>query len=396
MAQITTFEDFLKRILEIVFWLLIALPMILVPVIFLIVPYIPILLPTGRILTPNEAFVILLDPFMTLAVLTPFFATPWFKAIVFPGFTFAALVATFLGLYERKLLAKIQIRVGPLYAGRAEGILQPFADLFKLLFKEMIVPTKADRSFFVAIPFASAAIASALLAIIPISEFWVVTRSSVGLLIVFAIIGFFPIIVLLAAWASNSKYPFIGGLRALHQMVAYEIPMILATLGIVVMTGSLDLVEIVRAQTGGWFLILLPVGAVVFFITLLAELERIPFDMPEADTEIVAGWLTEYSGMLFGVILGIAVYIKLYAFGALFTVLFLGGWLGPSFLPGEIWFFIKTFFVLTLLIIPRAIFPRYRMDLMLRIGWARLLVLAFINLFIALLLVQFGIMGPGV
>jgi len=160
----------------------------------------------------------------------------------------------------------------------------------------------------------------------------------------------------------------------------------------IILSGSLNLIEIVRVQESVWFLFLLPIGAVVFFITALAELERVPFDLPEAESEIVTGWLTEYSGMLFGVILGIAVYVKFYAFAALFTVFFLGGWIGPSIIPSEIWFILKTFLVITLMIIPRGVFPRIRIDIMLRAGWSKLLMLSLLNIFIALLIIELGIL----
>ena len=145
---------------------------------------------------------------------------------------------------------------------------------------------------------------------------------------VFAVIGFFPIITIVSAWSANSKFPFIGGIRALYQMVSFEIPLILSLLGIVMLTGSLDLVEIVESQVNFPWIIFMPVGAIVFFICILAELERIPFDLPEAESEIVAGWLTELSGMMYGLV-QLGSYLKLYAFAALFVVLFLGGWNGP-------------------------------------------------------------------
>ena len=153
-----------------------------------------------------------------------------------------------------------------------------------------------------------------------------------GLIAIFAVIGFFPIITVLSAWSSNSKFPFIGGIRALHQMVSFEIPLILSCLGVVILTGTLNLSEIVQSQSFLPWIIFMPIGAVVFFICALAELERIPFDLPEAESEIVAGWLTEFSGMMYGLV-QLGSYLKLYAFAALFVVLFLGGWNGPTFWP---------------------------------------------------------------
>ena len=320
-----------------------------------------------------------------------------FRVVVFPGFTWAALIAAEVIWFERKFLAKMQVRVGPLYAGKIAGLLQPIADVIKLLFKEMISPARSDKLIYYSVPVLLMAIGSALLAIIPVSEAWLIMRSDVSVLIIFAVAGFGPLVVLLAGWASNSKYPFIGGLRGLHQLVAFEIPMLVSVLGIVLATGTLDMVNIVNAQSGIWFAILMPLGAIAFFCCMLAELERLPFDMPEAESEIVVGYMTEYSSMAFGNLQGLAAYIRFYAMAGIFTTLFLGGWHGPQILPAgfEIaqqveWFTIKTLAVMVLVIILRGVAPRYRMDLLLRMGWTRLLVLAFVNLFLVLLIIQMG------
>lgn len=314
-----------------------------------------------------------------------------FRFIVFPGFTFAALFSSILMIWvERKFVAKVQLRVGPQYAGKYGGILQNFADLLKLLFKEIVVPDTADRKVFFAVPLALMFVAGALLAIVPAGPDFYIANPSVGVVLVFALIGLSPIVALLAGWASNSKYSFLGGLRALHQMVAYEIPMILSVVGVVILSGSLSLVSIVGAQSKVWFILLQPLGAVVFFVTLLAELERIPFDLPEADSELVAGWQTEYSGMTFGVFT-LATYIKFYALSGVFTTFFLGGWYGPSPVPPEVWFILKTFLVMVVMMLPRAVMPRVRIDTLLRGGWSRLMLLAFANLFIAVLILSLGV-----
>lgn len=314
-----------------------------------------------------------------------------FRFIVFPGFTFAALFSSILMIWvERKFVAKVQLRVGPQYAGKYGGILQNFADLLKLLFKEIVVPDTADRKVFFAVPLALMFVAGALLAIVPAGPDFYIANPSVGVVLVFALIGLSPIVALLAGWASNSKYSFLGGLRALHQMVAYEIPMILSVVGVVILSGSLSLVSIVGAQSKVWFILLQPLGAVVFFVALLAELERIPFDLPEADSELVAGWQTEYSGMTFGVFT-LATYIKFYALSGVFTTFFLGGWYGPSPVPPEVWFILKTFLVMVVMMLPRAVMPRVRIDTLLRGGWSRLMLLAFANLFIAVLILSLGV-----
>ena len=308
----------------------------------------------------------------------------FFKMSTFPGLTFAAVLSSFVIWYERKLLAKMQYRVGPLYAGRIGGILQSFADLFKLLFKEIVIPARADALMFIVPPFAMMALSGALLATIPIGSTMYISSSPYSLLIALAIISFFPIVTLLAGWASNNKFSFIGGIRALYQMVAYEIPLILSVLGAVILTHSLSLTTIAESQTRIWYIVPLFFGAIVFYVTAMAELERIPFDLPEADSELVAGWMTEYTSMLFGV-LNLAVYIKLYAFSSLFTLIFLGGWLGPAGVPDFVWFLIKTLIVLTIFIIPRGFNPRVRIDQLIDTGWVWLIGLAFVNVFIAFL-----------
>jgi NADH-quinone oxidoreductase subunit H len=311
-----------------------------------------------------------------------------FKLTTFPGFTFVALLSSMVIWWERKLLAKMQYRIGPLYAGRLEGIFQSFADLFKLLFKEIVVPERADRLFFIAAPFAMMALAGALVGIIPIGPSTYIATSPYSLLIVIAIIGFFPIVALMAGWASNNKFSFIGAMRALYQMISYEIPLVISILGVVVLAGSLDLFQIVSAQSRIWYILPMILGAIVFYITSMAEVERIPFDLPDADSEIVAGWQTEFTSMVFGVI-QLAVYVKLYALSALFTILFLGGWSGPPAVPGVVWFLIKTLIVETIFIIPRGAFPRVRIDQLIKFGWVWLIVLAFINFFVAIALKAF-------
>ncbi len=315
----------------------------------------------------------------------------------------------------------MQLRIGPLYCGKIEGILQLLADGLKLIAKEIIIPSGADKPIFWAAPIAFVATAAAVVALIPVAPGWVAADVNVGIIAVFAILGFFPLIALLFSWASNSKYPFIGGLRALHQMIAFEIPFFLSALSVVILSGSLNLTDIAKAQHPYWYIFFLPISAFVFFISSLAELERIPFDLPEAESEIVAGWLTETSGMIFGLI-QLGSYVKVYALSALFVVLFLGGWAGPQIFPKELahgptaglmglltlqgvyngvtvnaifWFTVKTFGIIMLMLLPRGISPRIRIDILLHTGWYKLIVLTFINMFIALALIYGGILGPG-
>jgi NADH-quinone oxidoreductase subunit H len=385
----------------------------------------------GELLTPFLAFTMIAHPELAMPLIDSFMNTDFFKIAVFPGFGFAVLIAAGTIFAERKLLAKLQLRVGPFYCGKVEGILQLMGDGLKLISKEIIIPAKADKPIFWAAPVLFIGTAAAFVALIPVAPGWVVADVDVGLLAVFAVIGFFPIITILSAWSANSKFPFIGGIRALYQMVSFEIPLILSLLGVVILSGTLNLSEIVESQASFPWIIFLPVGAIVFFISMLAELERIPFDLPEAESEIVAGWLTEFSGMMYGLV-QLGSYLKLYAFAGLFVVLFLGGWTGPLLIPstppeilsgievgpiavdlpgserfvertlnaelinGVIWFVLKTVGVIFFILMPRGVFPRVRIDLLLQIGWYKLIGLAFVNIFIALAVLYSGILEPGV
>lgn len=384
---ITTFTDFVLRILKLVFWVLAVLAVVIVPLYYLLdaifhFPIDPLALALAHPLDflTFQLNLLSTEPFKTIFALT-----------VFPGFTFVAVYGTiFMGWVERKFTAKIQLRTGPMYAGKVEGILQNIADFFKLVFKEVIIPNGVDKATFIAIPFALMAVAGALIALVPLSPTTYIANPSVGAILVFAILGFSPLIVLLAGWASNSKYPFLGGLRALHQLVAYEIPLVLSLVGVVLLSGSLNLMGIVNAQSPVWYILLQPLGAIVFFIGALAELERIPFDLPEADSELVAGWQTEYTSMLFGTF-QLANFTRMYVLAGLFTTFFLGGWLGPAFAPPEIWFILKTTAVMLVMMLPRSVMPRVRLDILLRAGWVSLLTLSFANIFLTMVLISLGV-----
>jgi NADH-quinone oxidoreductase subunit H len=415
------FGNFIASLIWLVFWILTIVTLVVLPLIFVILFYAPLPLANGEVLTPFLFLSMVVDPTRTLPIIQFFMQTELFKVAVFPGFTYAALIAAVTIFVERKFLAKMQLRVGPLYAGKIEGIFQLLADGLKLVSKEIIVPSGADKLIFWAAPIAFVATAAAITALIPAAPGWVVADLDVGLIAVFAIFGFFPLIALLFSWASNSKYPFIGGLRALHQLIAFEIPFILSALSVVILAGTLNLTEIAEAQQQYWYILFLPISAFVFYISSLAEVERVPFDLPEAESEIVAGWLTETSGMIYGLI-QLGTYIKLYALSAIFVILFLGGWAGPQIFPQELgppgektplvqmltlqgiynpisfnavfWFTLKTFGVIMLMLLPRGINPRIRIDILLHTGWYKLIVLTFINIFIALALVYGGVLGP--
>jgi len=389
--EITTFEGFIRHIIKLVLWVILLTPLVIFPIFYVIYTA------TGRSFV--DVFAMTTNPTAMMAFMTQLMSTEPTKTLfaltTFPGFTFAALFSSvFMIWVERKFIAKVQLRVGPQYAGRWEGILQNFADLFKLLFKEMLIPDQVDKAVFLSVPLALMFIAGALLSLLPLGPTTYIADPSIGAIFVFAIISFTPLVVMLAGWASNSKYSFLGSLRALHQMVAYEIPMILSVLGVVILSGSLDLVKIVYAQSSIWFILLQPLGAITFFICVLAELERIPFDLPEADSELVAGWMTEYGGMNFGAF-QLSTYVKFYALSGIFTTFFLGGWYGPGILPPPVWFIAKTFVVMVAMMVPRAVLPRVRIDVLLRGGWTKLMVMAFLNLFIALLVLSLGLYTIG-
>jgi len=383
---ITTFEDFVKRILVVVFWVALLSVVLIVPIYYGL---------DAVFHFPTDFVRLAINPNLAMAYTQNMLSTEPFKTLfaltVFPGFSFVAVYGTIImGWVERKFTAKIQLRTGPMNAGKIEGILQNVADFFKLAFKEIVIPNGVDRATFIAIPFALMAVAGALVALVPLSPTTYIANPSVGAVLVFAILGFTPLVVLLAGWASNSKYPFLGGLRALHQLVAYEIPMILSLVGAVVLSGTLNLMGIVTAQSGVWYIVLQPLGAIVFYIGALAELERIPFDIPEADSELVAGWQTEYTSMLFGTF-QLANFSRMYIMAGLFTTFFLGGWLGPAPVPPEVWFIVKVTVVMILLMLPRSIMPRLRIDMLLRAGWVKLLALSFANIFITMIIVSLGV-----
>lgn len=419
-------SEFIKSLLDNAFWILFLMVLVGLPALMIVLFVIELPVIDGELLTPFLAFTAIVDPTRILPVIHALMATDIFRVAVFPGFGFAALLAAGTIFAERKLLAKMQLRVGPFYCGKIEGILQLMGDGLKLISKEIIIPAKADKPLFWAAPVLFVATAAAFVSLIPVAPGWVVADIDMGLIAVFAVIGFFPIITILSAWSANSKYPFIGGIRALFQMVSFEIPLILSLLGVVMLTGTLNLSEIVESQSTFPWIVFLPIGAIVFFITMLAELERIPFDLPEAESEIVAGWLTEFSGMMYGLV-QLGTYLKLYAFAALFVVLFLGGWHGPMVVPpfpteiltegivmgpvtaqipglplftqdmlnGTFWFVLKTVAVIFFILLPRGVFPRIRVDMLLSLGWTKLIGLCFVNIFIALGLLYAGVLGPG-
>src|SRR2546422_5927613 len=313
--------------------------------------------------------------------------SPLFLQIVlFPGLTSIAIIGALLGWLERKVTARVQLRIGPLYASPAGGILQMFADLIKLSFKELFVPENSDAFFFIMAPTTGLVIGAALVGLIPFAPGLQIANIEVGLPAFLAIITLSPTLILLAGWSANSKFPFIGGLRFFKQKTAYEIPLWLSALGVIMMAGTFNLEKIVLAQSKGWFIVPQALGALLFLITSVAEQERIPFDLPEAEPEVIMGWQAEYPGFFFLAAQG-AGFIKLYAFSALFATLYLGGYLGPGPLPPLFWSLLKTIGIVVAVILLRGTFGRVRIDQLLRAGWTILLGLALVNIVITYFIV---------
>ncbi|MBM3587256.1 MAG: NADH-quinone oxidoreductase subunit NuoH [Alphaproteobacteria bacterium] len=283
------------------------------------------------------------------------------------------MMVAFLTLAERKVLAAMQMRRGPNVVGPF-GLLQPFADALKMLLKETIVPTGANKLLFLFAPMLTFMLAMLAWAVIPLNDGWAIADINVGILYLFAIssLGVYGIII--AGWASNSKYAFLGALRSAAQMVSYEVSMGFVIVTVLLCVGSPNLNAIVKAQESLWFFIPLFPMFVIFFISTLAETNRAPFDLPEGESELVAGFFVEYSSMSFALFF-LGEYANMILMASLTTILFLGGWypplaIGPfTWIPGPIWFVLKVCFLLFVFIWVRATFPRYRYDQLMRLGW---------------------------
>ena len=295
-------------------------------------------------------------------------------------------VAAYLVWVERKLLGRMQARYGPNRAGKF-GLLQPLADLVKLVTKEDTVPREASKRIFLLAPGVVSLMALLIFAVIPFGRnimLWgrpipmVITDLNIGLLFILALSSVSVYGIVLGGWASNSKYSFLGGIRGVAQMISYEIPLGLSLVPVVMLARSFSLVEITNAQSARPFILVQPVSFILFFIAALAEIKRIPFDLPEAENELGAGYHTEYSGMRFGLFF-LGEYITMIILGSLVTVFFLGGWHGPL-LPPIVWFLLKVGIVAFALIWFRATFPRIRYDQLMSVGWKMLIPIALLNI----------------
>lgn len=292
-------------------------------------------------------------------------------------------------LAERKVMGYMQLRHGPNQVGGRWGLLQTVADVLKLLLKEDIIPKMADRPLFILAPVIAFAPAFMVLATIPFTDKFQFANIGVGLLYYIAISGLTTIGVVTGGWASNNKYALLGGMRAAAQMISYEIPLVMSVLGVILLSGSLNLNDIVHAQQHGWFILLQPIGFIIFFIASVAELNRTPFDLPEAESEIVAGYHVEYSGFRWAFFM-LAEYVYLFAMSALIVTLFLGGWMAPfsflGFIPGAVWFALKFSAVIFVYIWFRVAFPRIRADQLMEFAWKVLLPVALGNIFLTALI----------
>ena len=317
------------------------------------------------------------------------------------------IVVSYLIYADRKIWAAVQLRRGPNVVG-PWGLLQSFADLLKFVFKEVVIPDGANKGVFMIAPLVTSILALSAWAVVPINEGWSVADINVGILFIFAISSLEVYGVIMGGWASNSKYPFLGALRSAAQMVSYEVSIGFVIITVLLCAGSLNLSEIVMSQQTGigtnvglpssfldWYWLPLLPMFVVFFISALAETNRPPFDLPEAESELVAGFMVEYSSTPY-LLFMLGEYVAITTMCALTTILFLGGWLPPldiwplNAIPGLIWFLLKIVFVFFLFAMAKAIVPRYRYDQLMRLGWKVFLPISLLMVVVVAAVLQFG------
>jgi NADH-quinone oxidoreductase subunit H len=330
------------------------------------------------------------------AVVTSSDVVTGFAVLIFAVVILAASMLNTILLiwWERKLLGRFMDRRAAMHVGYA-GLLQNFADGFKLFRKNTVKPREADPLGFYLGPTAYLVTSFTIFGILPVSSGWDTGALPLTLLLALAIFSFAPLFIFVSAWSSNNKYSLMGGMRSAAQMIAYEVPLLLAVVAVVIVAGSFDLNTIVYEQQNYWFWGPLFVALIVFVAAMLAEMERIPFDLPEAEAELVEGWNTEYGGMLFAFFM-LSDYLRALVGSILVVLLFLGGWTLPTWVPsaatsfplaGIFWFMLKTYIVFGLFVWIRASLPRVRTDQLLRVGWNRMIPLSLLSVFLAALLV---------
>lgn len=313
------------------------------------------------------------------------------------------IAIAYILLADRKIWAAVQIRRGPNVVGPF-GLLQSFADLLKFVLKEPVIPSSANKGVFLLAPLVSCVLALAAWAVVPVNLGWVISDLNVGVLYIFAISSLSVYGIIMAGWASNSKYPFLSALRAAAQMVSYEVSIGFVIITVLLCVGSLNLSAIVAAQDGkwgmlGWYFIPLFPMFVVFYVSALAETNRPPFDLVEAESELVAGFMTEYGSTPY-LLFMLGEYVAIVTMCALASILFLGGWLSPipfapfTWVPGIIWFALKTLFMFFLIAMAKAIVPRYRYDQLMRLGWKVFLPLSLGYVIIVAGVLQFAGLAP--
>jgi NADH-quinone oxidoreductase subunit H len=323
---------------------------------------------------------------------------PLIQIIVIPGLAFILLFAVIVVWFERKFLARAMLRVGPYYCGGRSGILQLIADFLKLFFKEIVIPRDCHRALFLTMPVILPTIPALAVTLIPFGADWVLFRAGgLSLPMFFAIAGFSPLIPVFAGWAANNKYSVIGSFRTAFLYISAEIPLVICAASVAILAGGFDLVKIVEAQSTIWFAIPQFIGFIIFFLGLIIESERTPFDIPTAEVELVLGWRTEFSGVLFGFTM-MAEYVSFLSWSLLFITLYLGGYNGPNILGVPLysnifWLLLKLSILVPIVILIRGVFPRLRMDQLLRLGWYYLTPLSLLNLFITLALKLLGVLS---
>ena len=321
---------------------------------------------------------------------------PLMQILIIPGLAFILLFAIIVVWFERKFLARAMLKVGPYYCGKRSGWLQLIADFLKLFLKEIIIPYDAQRALFVLMPVFLPTIPALAVVLIPFDQNWVLFNAgSLSMPMFFAIAGLAPLIPIFSGWAANSKYTFIGSFRTAFLYISAEIPLVICAAAVAIMAGSFDMVKIVEAQKSLWFAVPQFIGFIIFFIGVIIEAERTPFDIPTAEVELVLGWRTEFSGILFGFTM-MAEYVGFLAWSLLFITLYLGGFNGPDLFGSPLyshifWLLLKLAVLVPIIIIIRGIFPRLRMDQMLGLGWHYLTPMAVLNLFIVLALKVWGL-----